>query len=507
MPKSNTTDSPPSSSTNSKPLSEVTSRMTDVALRKKKNADAQAAFRARRANYIATLEETVTNLESVVLQVQEASRDCRNKNAELEQENNRLRLEYREREKFWRALFQARKSGRVSELDDLPAPPSLSSPFMGQAQVSDLPTHSTGQPVLIHQQYGNGLGYRGDSDACQGSYNNPPSGCGANYNNQSPTIPFPNTSEISGDVGSSGSHPNVRGGKYAMYPYPLSRDGRWQVSASLPPIVPGGDSTTPPHSHSPVYIDSPTLTATSDMATYSGRFSGDEHKGALNAVLENAPYVFPNGDRFHQNVGDTMPNNRSTSPTASTPSSSTSIPMTSSFQFTFHEPSGQDRTNFDYRRHSLPHCPEVTLHGGTADISLTGQTSDSVRYRVNRRPDSTAEHPPIVPANENDSQHDLTSSDGDIPFTNQHLRPRRNTIRSHLHPQTPSPGPTPISCSVAVIKAQAFGALRRTRARAKKSSQGASKVAMDVLEARGIGVSTGPKRPRLNDDDFDVETP
>ena len=30
----------------------------DAAERKKKNADAQAAFRARRANYIATLEET-----------------------------------------------------------------------------------------------------------------------------------------------------------------------------------------------------------------------------------------------------------------------------------------------------------------------------------------------------------------------------------------------------------------------------------------------------------------
>ena len=33
-------------------------RLSDAALRKKKNADAQAAFRARRANYIATLEET-----------------------------------------------------------------------------------------------------------------------------------------------------------------------------------------------------------------------------------------------------------------------------------------------------------------------------------------------------------------------------------------------------------------------------------------------------------------
>ena len=32
--------------------------LSDAALRKKKNADAQAAFRARRANYISTLEET-----------------------------------------------------------------------------------------------------------------------------------------------------------------------------------------------------------------------------------------------------------------------------------------------------------------------------------------------------------------------------------------------------------------------------------------------------------------
>lgn len=54
-----------------------------------------------------------------------------------------------------------------------------------------------------------------------------------------------------------------------------------------------------------------------------------------------------------------------------------------------------------------------------------------------------------------------------------------------------------------MIKAQAFGALRRTRARTKKSSEGAAKVAMDVLEARGIGigVSPGGKRQRIEDDD------
>ena len=40
------------------PKDDSSSRISDTALRKKKNADAQAAFRARRANYIATLEET-----------------------------------------------------------------------------------------------------------------------------------------------------------------------------------------------------------------------------------------------------------------------------------------------------------------------------------------------------------------------------------------------------------------------------------------------------------------
>lgn len=39
------------------PPANAKSLTDDAAMRKKKNADAQAAFRARRANYIATLEE------------------------------------------------------------------------------------------------------------------------------------------------------------------------------------------------------------------------------------------------------------------------------------------------------------------------------------------------------------------------------------------------------------------------------------------------------------------
>lgn len=67
MPKSSHTQSPPQSNATPQKQSNnvlrphddgVPAKMTEVALRKKKNADAQAAFRARRANYIATLEET-----------------------------------------------------------------------------------------------------------------------------------------------------------------------------------------------------------------------------------------------------------------------------------------------------------------------------------------------------------------------------------------------------------------------------------------------------------------
>ncbi|KAF8308026.1 hypothetical protein DL93DRAFT_1964922 [Clavulina sp. PMI_390] len=63
---------------------------TTALQRKRKNADAQAAFRARRANYIANLEETVTSLENAVRRLQDALRDARDENVELKTENGRL---------------------------------------------------------------------------------------------------------------------------------------------------------------------------------------------------------------------------------------------------------------------------------------------------------------------------------------------------------------------------------------------------------------------------------
>ncbi|EJC97281.1 uncharacterized protein FOMMEDRAFT_164124 [Fomitiporia mediterranea MF3/22] len=70
------------------PAPDKLDKMSEITLRKKKNADAQAAFRARRANYIATLEETVTSLEAVVVQLQDLCREACTEASELRQENH-----------------------------------------------------------------------------------------------------------------------------------------------------------------------------------------------------------------------------------------------------------------------------------------------------------------------------------------------------------------------------------------------------------------------------------
>ncbi|KAJ8522524.1 hypothetical protein ONZ45_g896 [Pleurotus djamor] len=453
------------------------SRLTDVQLRKKKNADAQAAFRARRANYIATLEETVTSLESVVLQLQDSCRESRAEATQLERENARLRHEFRERESFWRALWQSKKTGHGSDLDDLPPPPSYAPVQSHQ--------HHPINPQLgsTHMQpyTSDGMTYRGD-EACGGQY-----ATGARpYQNHSPSMPY-----TSPDIDASvDHHMAARVNKYAPYTYQIQntgREGQWP-SAITHTGSSGGESGPSTHSsHSPGYVESPTLTS-SEM--FVNRFPVEDQKVPLNN-LDNPPYVFSNS--------------RSLSP-SSTPPSSSSTSLTSPFQFTFPPDGHIDRTD-DYGRNRTG--AEVTLHGGTADItSLQGTGGDGVRYRLGtRRPASTSDRTPVPslpslsdPDNVSSREHDGSS------YTNSHrLRPRRSTAPTRTS-HSPSPGPPPISGTLAVIKAQAFGALRRTRARTKKGSDGAARLAMDVLEARGIGMgvgATGSKRPRLDDDGVD----
>jgi hypothetical protein len=223
--------------------------------------------------------------------------------------------------------------------------------------------------------------------------------------------------------------------------------------------------------------------------SYVPRFPNDDSKIAL-GNFEAATFTF-NNNRFTDS--------RSLSPTSTpTSSSSTSIPS-ASYPYTFPDSA---LTQDNFRRNS--HGTEMTLHGGTADLSVAPGT-DGIRYRLgSRQPMSMSDRPmlPLTrPGSANESQHERGSSDGDsASYSSSRLRSRRSiALRSS---RSPSPAAPALSCTVAVIKAQAFGALRRTRTRTKKSTETATRVAHDVLEARGIGVVH--RRRTSDDDEFDL---
>lgn len=508
--KSNPAHSLPSSPQSLPGSSDSNSRMADIAVRKKKNADAQAAFRARRANYIATLEDTglntlhsraiigayfiaVTSLESVVLQLQDSCRESRSDLTELRQENSRLRHEFRERENFWRALWQARKSGQGRGADDLPPLPNTVSPSHSRHNLSTAQVNNT------NNQYSDeGMGYKPSNDPsaslCSPYNTSAPT---QTYSNQSPS--YTSTNEQIPSEGPSQLNSHRVASKYG-YTYPMHngshRDGQWQSPSN-------GDSGAQAVNGSPTYVTSPTLTSpsltSSEMSYVHHRYPVEDQKIPLNN-LDTAPYVFPNS--------------RSLSPTASTPpSSSSTTSLTSTFQFNFSEASvPQERPEFNYRRHSSAHG-QVPLHAGGPEISLAGPGSDAVRHRIGaRRANSGSEHnmlasrPPF--SGSDGSLNDRGSSEGEAgPYTaHQRPRTRRDTVGSS---RSPSPSSPPISGTLAVIKAQAFGALRRNRTKQKKSSENASRAAMEALESRGLGmglgVGTGSKRQRLEADDRDMQ--
>ncbi|KAJ3774942.1 hypothetical protein FB446DRAFT_829941 [Lentinula raphanica] len=435
-----------SSTTNTHPSKsdEHPSRLSDIALRKKKNADAQAAFRARRSNYIITLEESVKNLESVVRVLQDSCREASTEAQELQQENNQLRQALRDRENFWRALWPKRgqNSDTDSEFPSYPSPPSTTS-FNNNTQYPD-----------------NSLNF--------------------NQYPASPSVPF--------------SHQNQ--------PY-----SSWTQSSSH-------------SSNSPHFTESPTLTSASDMHLIANRYP-DEQKMPLASMGSAVPYVFPNS--------------RSISPSSSTPPSSSTTSLTSPFPFTFNDTQNavQDRPDFDYRRQTTQTHTSgevIALHGGTADVSAiaSGSANDGgVRYRLNgnsRRMNLVSDRQGLLPllppittgtvGSENGSQHGSQhGSDGgdSINYTNQNLsRPRRIVAPPS---RSPSPDSAPLSGTLAVIKAQAFGALRRTRVRSKRPGEDPAKVSREVLESRGLVspdtlLQPGPtKRRRMNDDNDNNHTP
>ena len=419
----------------------------------------------------------VTNLEAVVLQLQDSCREARAEANELRQDNSRLKNAGREREKFWRALWQTKK-GSESQVDEFPPPPACFGPM--HPQITAINSH-IGPAVgpypedALHYPTGNTPPF---SDVTY------PTGTPGELVARSPSVPYAH--------GDTESHRSTN--QFTPYPSPprnLIRDVTW-----APPIAltgsSGGDSGhagSSSSSHSPTFVESPSVTTTDiPYPRYPGHNFEDQK--IVPSPLDSTPY---------------LSTSRSHSPTSTRPSSS-STSLTSPFQFPFNDGSApHEKGDFDYRR---PHHPaEVTLHGGIADVSLLSHGCDGIRLRLGpRRSDSTADRPLFSPLGSS-IKSDITAGDGgDVKSDIAHskLRPRRTIAHAT---RSPSPGAPPLSGTLAVIKAQAFGALRRTRSRAKKGADSAAKVALEALEARGIGmgVSTGSKRTRIDYEDDDAD--
>ncbi|RPD82564.1 hypothetical protein L226DRAFT_451057 [Lentinus tigrinus ALCF2SS1-7] len=456
-------------------------RLSDAALRKKKNADAQAAFRARRANYIATLEETVTNLESVVLQLQESCRHTETQLQETRQENSRLKTELEHKESLLRMYEHQKKVDREPQ-DDYPmsyapvrTPPVTMNPSMPPAPPSNYGDDSMRYPSANHA-----------SGSMSGpSYN------GQDYPQRSPALGY--VSMAGGGSETRSMDGQARMARYDPYgPYPIdtsARDSNGWVGHAGTAVSDPGSMDSSSATHSPTFVESPTLTA-SDIS-YPSRYGVVEDQKVPLTPLATSPYMFAPS--------------RSLSPAASTPSSASSMSIAPpSYSFTFPEGTSlADRPEFHGRRST--HAPELTLHGGTADVTTILNRMNSSRAAANPGPSSDRPVQAPSPYSRADNGSHERESDGESSSYTYSSRSRTRTSTVSRTSRSPSPGPPVICGTLAVIKAQAFGALRRTRGRSKKSSEGAAKAAVEALAARGIDVLANPaKRPRLHDSDGDL---
>lgn len=380
------------------------------------------------------------------MQLQTSIKEARDQLQQEQSGNHRLLRQLHEREKAWRAAW-SRKSGQ----DNNDAPPTIP-PF---GQVANQHQYGASSPMTYQPTV--------DTTIPNGQYS------AGSYQTESPTIAYPGV-----NVDGSGD-PN-RAQKYSTFFNGMngSRDGSWTQTN-----VPNASSAA----------DGLSSESRPDM-TFSNRF--EDQKLAIDSA-----YIFPSS--------------RSISPPSASPTTTASTTsVTAPFSFGFTD-NAHDRTNFEYRRLTSTHAPELTLHGGTGGISLTG-IADSVRYRLGtRRSDTDIDQTllpvlPPLPASGLSSITDRAGSDCDSSVHPQsRLRSRRNTLgsRSSRSPSPEAMAP-PSGSTLAVIKAQAFGALRRTRTRMKKPDEASnSKVAIDI-ESRGMGVRA--KRQRL-DDDLDDEDP
>ncbi|QRW19341.1 hypothetical protein RhiXN_00747 [Rhizoctonia solani] len=352
-------------------------------LRRKKNADAQAAFRSRRANYIANLEETVTRLEFVVRQLQNNCREARDMLEETKQENmelratiNSMRQAERERERVWRAL-----NNRGNP----------------QATLSDASSDTDGSLVTANCQQQLGMVQMDNSLI--------------DYQGRGLTYPQPGELSVH-------QLPSPADTMNALPSYDAYANQNIMLSGANYPL-----------------------------------FNDNHHDGSAqwNASMGGGNAYSSMDDDYHPELGDENQMERNT-------------------MVRFHNSPGA-LTTFDpsvvnMRHPSTP--ASASDHGASEEI-------ESMDPQTPRRLTRSRSH--------------LRRQSGSDPYPTPSTGGSSESRRERRRARDDSPDGPAFSDTLAVIKAQAFGTARKTRTRANRGvSEHAARVAMEVLEARGLSL-------------------
>ncbi|CUA76702.1 hypothetical protein RSOLAG22IIIB_02170 [Rhizoctonia solani] len=367
-----------------------------ASLRRKKNADAQAAFRSRRANYIANLEETVTRLEFVVRQLQNNCRETQDVLEETKQENmelraavNSMRQAERERERVWRALNHRGNP---------------------QASLSDASSDTDGSMVQANCQQQLGMVQMGD----------------ALIDYQGRSLGYPHSNELT------------------VHQLPSPAD----TMNALPSYDPYGNQN--------MMMSNANYSLFNEHHDGSAQWANGSMGGNAYSSMDDGPVAAPM--TCSPGSGQIM-----------IPDLSDENQMERNAMVRFHNSPGT-LTTFDptvvHMRH--PSTPVSTSDHGTSEEV---ETMD-----------------PQTPRRLTRSRSHLRRQSGSDPYptpatiSNESRRERRR-VRDQSSPDAP------FSDTLAVIKAQAFGTARKTRTRANRGvSEHAARVAMEVLEARGLSL-------------------
>jgi hypothetical protein len=412
----------------------------------------------------------VVSLEDVVVQLQDSCREHKAETEALQQEVRLLKHEGKEREKMWKALWYAERTRQHPARPDEP-PPIPDSVLFGAVPVS--PT-ITAQPSPTLTQSSN---HYHSSIADNGSA---PYG-GAAY----ATTGYPSSSSSHAYANShAGYRPqpqqqahmshdqtNNRYVPYGPYMMPASSSMR-DSSSSWQAVSPteSAPSTTPP-------VQSPMAYSDPSNMMYSHRYMMGEHPQPM-ANIDTSGYV------MEQSPSNSAP---------STPISTASAAVGPGYSYGLMD--SQEHHTAVYPRAT---GVSMTLHGGLADVSASLSSSRSFRP-----PGKIADSLPSYHTHTSPPSRVLTSPAEPL----QEGKVASSSSRSRDSPdRSPSPSSDPhLSSTLAVIKQQAFGTMRRSnRTRSKVSTTNAKK-AIEKLEARGadLGLRRMPKRQRTESDEED----